>query len=280
MEARVWDSEVTHSKYAALRVKDALCDYFRAKTGRRPMVDVEAADLPLYLYLYRDEAILYRDLSGTTLHKRGYRGAMHKAPLNECVAAGILQLAGWEGQGTFCDPMCGSGVFAIEAALRRLHRAPGLLRKRFPFESWPDFDKELWKELKGQAYGRAKYEAPCAILANDCHPGALALARKDAEAAGVAEFIQFFQTDVATFAPPEPPRLVAVNPPWGERLKLADLAEPWRKLGAFLTQHCAGAEAWVLSGNPEAPGHLGLKEECSLPLQLGKVPCQVFKYKI
>lgn len=280
VDARVWDSELTHSKYAALRIKDALCDVFREKTGERPCVDVDGADLPLFLYLYRDEAILYRDLSGTTLHKRGYRAAMHVSPLNESLAAGILRLAGWEGQGAFCDPMCGSGVFAIEAALLALRRAPGLLRKAFPFERWPDFEKALWKEAKGQAYARARYELPFPILANDHHEGALALARRDAEAAGVGEFIRFSHAGVAEYAPPERPRVVAVNPPWGGRLKPADLNLTWRQLGGFLTRACMGADAWVLSGAEEAERCLGLVPSGSLPLAIGKAECRLLHYQL
>jgi putative N6-adenine-specific DNA methylase len=275
VEARVWDSALTHSKYAALRIKDALCDSFRARAGRRPDVDVHQADLPLFLYLHRDEAILYRDLSGATLHKRGYRDVLHRSPLNEALAAGILILAGYDGEGGLADPMCGAGTFAIEAALLALQRAPGLSRKDFPFQRWPDFDKALWKDCRARAFSRARYELPGAIAANDHHAGALSLARKDAESAGVASFIQFSQADIAEFVPPDGLRLVVVNPPWGRRLAGGEVKEAWRKLGRFLETRCRGARAWVLAGEQELPRELGLPPARTLILRTGKVECRL-----
>ena len=151
VDARVWDSAITHSKYAALRVKDAICDRFRADTGRRPSVDVAEPDLPLYLYVHRNEATLYRDTSGLTLHKRGYRDVMHRTSLNEALAAALVLRTGYDGSKVLADPMCGAGTFAIEAAMIALRRAPGLLRKRFAFERWPDFDAAAWRQAKRTA---------------------------------------------------------------------------------------------------------------------------------
>ena len=280
VEARVWDSQVTHSQYAARRVKDALCDAFRKRTGRRPDVDAQNADLPLFLYLYRDEACLYRDMSGVTLHKRGYRDALHKSSLNEALAAGILILAGYDGSVPFLDPMCGAGTFAIEAALMALRRAPGLKRKQFAFERWPDFEKALWKECKSRAHAQARYELRAPIAGNDHHAGALSLARKDAEAAGVAEFVEFSQSDVAEYAPPFAPGLVAVNPPWGQRLAGEDVVDAWRKLGRFLRERCAGARVWVLSGDAELPRGLGLTPERTVVLRTGNVECRLVRYEL
>jgi len=279
IEARVWDSQITHSKYAALRIKDALCDSFRRRCGSRPDVDTERADLPLFLYIYRDEAILYRDLAGTTLHKRGYRDALHKSSLNEALAAGILLQAAYDGRVAFADPMCGAGTFAIEAALIAARRAPGLLRQRFPFESWPDFDRQLWKDCRGRAYGMARYEVPKAIMANDRHSGALALAAKDAAAAGVGEYIRFSEAEVGAFAPEEPLGLVCVNPPWGKRLSGPDVKTAWRDLGRFLRERCAGANVSVLTGNRDLVGELGLVPAEMRPLRTGKVECWVVRFR-
>lgn len=280
VEARVWDSEITHSKYAALRIKDALCDSFRRHCGQRPDVDTERPDLPLFLYVYRDEAILYRDLAGTTLHKRGYRDALHKSSLNEALAAGILLQAGYDGRVCFADPMCGAGTFAIEAALIAARRAPGLLRKSFPFESWPDFDRKLWKDCRGRAYGSARYEVPAPIFGGDHHEGALSLAAKDATAAGVGEFIGFSHSEVGSFVPGERPGIVCVNPPWGKRLDGPDVADAWRGLGRFLSERCAGAAAWVLTGNRGLVGQLGLAPTETLTLRTGKVECWVLRFSV
>jgi len=280
VEARVWDSSVTHSKYAALRIKDALCDVFREKTGARPNVQIENADLPLFLYLYRDEAILYRDLSGTTLHKRGYRDVLHKASLSETVAAGLLLRAGYDGSQVLCDPMCGAGTFGIEAALRALNRAPGLTRKRFPFECWPDFDVALWKDCKDHAHAESRQKTQCPIFLNDQHVGALSLARKDAERASVEGLLQFSNVDISEFVPPQPPNLVVVNPPWGERMEETDLPATWKKLGAFLKERCGGATAWVLTGNPNLTSYLGLKSALGYTVHIAKLKCRVFRYDL
>lgn len=280
VEARVWDSAVTHSKYAALRIKDALCDSFRDKTGARPDVDVHRADLPLFLYLFKDQATLYRDLSGTTLHKRGYRDALHKSSLNECVVAAALQITGWHGQHALLDPMCGSGTFGIEAALIALNRAPGLARERWPFESWPDFDAQAWREAKKEARAAARETIDAPIFLNDVHRGAVSLARKDAAAAGVDRFIEFANSDVAEYVPPAVPGTVITNPPWGERLKSEDPSEPWRKLGRFLKDRCRPSTAWIFSGNAELTRHLGMKADRRYPVMLGKTDCRLLKYEI
>jgi len=282
VEARVWDSEITHSKYAALRVKDALCDIFRERTGRRPDVDTKNADLPLFLYLYRNEAVLYRDWSGQTLHKRGYRSALHKSSLNECIAAGILMLAGWDSQVPLADPMCGSGTFAIEAALLARQHAPGLLRDGFPFEKWPDFESLVWKACKDEARERerAHGERSVFIGANDRHGGALKLARRDAQAAGVLDAIRFSHGDVETYRPERTPALVVTNPPWGLRLDPDDVAGSWARLGRFLKTQCDGATAWILSGCSEATRHLRLKAARKFPLRYGKLDCRILSYPI
>lgn len=280
VEGRVWDSRITHSLYAALRVKDAICDVFRERTGKRPNVDADHADVPLFLYLYRNEAVLYRDLSGTTLHKRGYRDALHKSSLNEALAAGCLLLSGWDGKSPLVDPMCGSGTFVIEAALLSMRRAPGLMRKSFPFQRWPDFDRALWDRCRDKASSRALSAAPCVIGANDHHSGALSLARKDAASAGVHKWISFSQSDVADYTPLATPSVVIANPPWGERLSPPDLAETYRKFSSFLKTKCAGASAWILSGSRDATKHLRLRASRKFPLRYGKVDCRLLKYEI
>jgi len=279
VEARVHDSMLTHSQYAAFRIKDALCDDFRERTGERPNVNVGEADLPLFLYLHRDDAVLYRDLSGQTLHKRGYRDIMHKSSLNETVAAGLLVLAGWDGTRNLLDPMCGSATFVIEAALMALERAPGLERS-FPFERWPDFNAGLWRKVQDDARGRAKTSFPAVLMANDFHPGALELARLDAARAGVEPLIRFSQCDISDFVPPEPVRLVFTNPPWGERLDDPDLKRTWKTLAFFLKSRCPGSEAWVLSGNTETLGWMGLRARKRFGLRISKLDCKANCFEI
>src|SRR5207244_875932 len=138
VDCNVRDSRITHSKYAALKTKDAICDQFTERQGRRPSVDVDEPMVPLNLHIYRDQAVLSLDSSGESLHKRGYRPVLSKAPLNEALAAGLVLLSGWLGDTPFADPLCGSGTLPIEEAWLATGRPPGLARRRFGFQVWMD----------------------------------------------------------------------------------------------------------------------------------------------
>src|SRR5439155_25317823 len=151
VDCNVRDSHITHSHYAALKTKDAICDQFVARCGSRPSVDVETPMVGLNLHIYRDQAVHSLDSSGHSLHKRGYRPILTKAPLNEALAAALILLSGWKGETAFADPLCGSGTLPIEATWLAIRRPPGLTRRRFGFQGWLDFDVNLWLELRDQA---------------------------------------------------------------------------------------------------------------------------------
>lgn len=269
-----------HSGYAALRVKDAIVDTVRESQGSRPSVDTKNPDLPVKLVVKNRSLKLYRDLTGTSLHKRGYRPIQVKSPLNEATAAGLLLLAGYDGTAPLVDPMCGSGTFPIEAAMIAADRAPGLGRS-FAFESWPDLDAELWDDLRMEARDRARTSTDAPILAADWHAGALDLARQGARTAGVENLIAFAVSDVADLVPDFAPGIVVANPPYGERLgEGEDLIESWRSLGRFLKQRCGGATAWLLSGNKEVTRHLGMRTSLRVPVMNGPIECRWLKYEI
>lgn len=253
---------LTHTHFSALTVKNAVVDVLRDTTGWRPSVDTQDADLPLFLHVHRGDASLYRVLSGSSsMHKRGYRAdsAMHVAALRETLAAGLLLHADYDpSTHVLCDPMCGSGTIPIEAALLATNTAPGLLRAPPAFTRWPDDDgKRMWKHLTDEALDVRKPRAPLPILANDAHNGALVLAERAAAAAGVADLITFSNGHAAHYEPSEAPSLVITNPPWGERLEGGE--EAWSELRTFLKAECAGAKAWVLSGNRELTQHLRMR---------------------
>jgi putative N6-adenine-specific DNA methylase len=284
IDGAVKDSFANDTRFPVLVVKDAIVDQFRKRGGRRPDVDKERPDLPVRLVLLGDEAILYRDLAGESLHKRGYRDVQHKSPLNEALAAGLLLLTEWDRQSPLCDPMCGSATFLIEAAFLAQDRAPGLGRA-FAFERWSDLDLDQWKRLfadaeRRQAAGAARPLPP--LLGNDRHPGAVALARRAARAADVDAHITLSEGDAKDYVPAIKPALVVTNPPYGDRLATdpTELEATWQALGNFLHRQCGGARAFVLSGNPELTGNLGLRADRKWPVWNGPIECRWLRYAI
>ena len=281
IQASVRDTpEIRHSGYAALRVKDAIVDQMRAHHGRRPSVDTKDPDLPLKLVVKDGGMLLYRDWSGASLHKRGYRPIQVKSPLNEALAAGLLILSGWDRASPLVDPMCGSGTFPIEAAMMAAERAPGLYRS-FPFERWHDHDEALWHELREEAAARAKPRLDFPLEGSDHHGGAVALARRGAREAGVGELVRFQENDARDFVPSARPAVVVTNPPYDKRLgEGEDVIGSWKSLGNFLHGQCGGATAWILSGNKALTQHLGLRVSRRIPVMNGPIDCRWLEYQI
>ena len=254
---------LSHSGFAALKVKDALVDALRDTLGARPDVDPTDPDVRVVLHLEGTRAQLYLDLSGEPLHRRGYRVAMTEAPLKENLAAAVLALSGADPAFPFCDPMAGSGTFAIEQALRARNLAPGL-RRRFGFERWPSqAHLPAWKDLCEQARAAVR-PAPAAIFARDVSGTAIEAARQNAAAAGVAGDISFEVGAVATQRLAGAAGTIVANPPYGERVGApppagkkpaatgtsdAQLAALYEALGGLFQRHPAWRAA-VLSGNP------------------------------
>lgn len=280
VDCNVRDSAITHSKYAALRVKDAICDQFVAKTGKRPSVDVETPMVGLNLHIYRDEATLSLDSSGESLHKRGYRPILTKAPLNEGLAAGLIQLTGWRGDVPLIDPMCGSGTFCIEAAWMGLKRPPGLTRRRFGFMGWMDYDVGLWTTLRDEARRQMAKELPAPILGFDLRSDAIHFAKTNAKAAGIGHLLHFEKRDLAEFEPPAgPPGILICNPPYGERIgEEKDLVGLYKTLGKVYRERCDGWKLWVFTGNAFLARQIGLKPKQVFDLFNGRIPCRFLQY--
>jgi putative N6-adenine-specific DNA methylase len=222
VEATVRDSAITHSGFAALKLKDAVVDTLRDKLGARPDVDPKDPDVRIVLHLARDEAGISLDLAGAPLHRRGYRADMTPAPLKETLAAAVLTLGGADRERPFIDPMCGSGTIAIEHALAARGIAPGLSRA-FGFQRWPSYRGTLqsaWDRMKEEARRSALAGAPAPIVARDRFPAALEAARRNAVAAGVAQDIRFEKGDVRDLVPDAESAAgtICTNPPYGERL--------------------------------------------------------------
>ncbi len=283
VDGSIKDSFANDTRFPVLVVKDAVCDQFRERVNKRPDVDKERPDLRIKLVLQGDEAILYRELGGEPLHKRGYREIQHKSPLNEATAAGLLLRSGWDKRTPLCDPMCGSATFLIEAAWMAMDRAPGLGRA-FAFERWRDTDVAAWRRLYDDAEARAeagKANLP-PLCGNDRHPGALSIAEQAIAKAGLTGRITLRHGDAADYVPPFAPGFVVTNPPYGDRLSPDEdaLAGSWQSLGRFLHTQCKGAVAWVLCGNPELTRHLGLRTNQKHPVHNGPIECRWLRYEI
>jgi putative N6-adenine-specific DNA methylase len=277
VDCNVRDSHITHSHYAALKTKDAVCDQFVDRLGRRPSVDVENPLVLLNLHIYQDDAVLSLDSSGDSLHKRGYRPILTKAPLNEALAASLVYLSGWTPDTPLIDPLCGSGTLPIEAAWIALDRPPGLTRRRFGFQSWLDYDVSLWTTLRDQARSKVKKELPAPILGSDVRRDALTFSIQNAKTAGIGHLVRFYRRDVKEFEPPEgAPGTILCNPPYGERIgEEAELKDLYRTLGEVCGRLPSGWRMCIFTGNARLAGQIGIKPAKEVPLMNGKIPCRL-----
>jgi 23S rRNA (guanine2445-N2)-methyltransferase / 23S rRNA (guanine2069-N7)-methyltransferase len=280
-------SAITHTLFGAQKVKDALVDHFREHHGLRPSVDLARPDLRVNVYLDRDQATVSIDLSGESLHKRGYRLEGGKAPLKENLAAAILLRAGWPriaaSGGQFIDPMCGSGTLPIEAALMAADFAPGLLRPSFGFFGWKGHDSGLWLRLVNEADRRSeaglKNLPP--IVGYDLDRDAVRNALGNIERAGLRGRVHVERKAVGEVRPRHEMGLVVVNPPYGERLGDAKTLEPlYRELGETLKAHFRGWNASVFTGNPELAFKVGLRATKQYALYNGALECKLFNFEI
>jgi putative N6-adenine-specific DNA methylase len=281
VDANVRDSAITHSQYASRRVKDAICDQFREKVGRRPSVDTDRPMVGLNLHVSRDHAILSLDSSWDSLHKRGYRPIQTKAPLNEALAAGLLLQSGWDPATPLVDPLCGSGTFCIEGAWVALNRPPGLTRKWFGFQGWLEFDRGLWAAIRDDARRGVRKALPAPIRGSDQRTDAVEFARTNARAAGVGNLLHFERQDVADARPPAgPPGAVICNPPYGERIgDEKELVGLYRRIGEAFAAHWPGWRVFVFTGNDRLARQVRLPVVGSTPFFNGKIPCRLWEFK-
>ena len=279
-------ASITHSRFAEQRVKDAVVDQLREITGERPSVDTTAPDVRINVHMHASQATVALDLSGDSLHRRGYRAPGTAAPIKENLAAAILLRGDWPRLATdgggFCDPMCGSGTVAIEAAWIAGDSAPGLLRTRFGFQRWRAHDDAAWKELVDEALERQ--EAGLAgippIVAFDNDPAEIRLALQNVQRAGLAKHVHVERRELGEARPPKdrPSGLVAVNPPYGERLaEQHELLPLYLRLGETLRRHFAGWRAMVLNGSG---CQIGLKPERTWQMDNGPIQCRLERFEL
>lgn len=266
--------------FVTLRIKDAVCDAFRARGGLRPSVDTRAPDVRIQAFLSARDFRLYVDTSGEALFKRGYRREAGAAPLRENLAAGILRLTGWDARTTLLDPMCGSGTFLCEAAMIATDRAPGLSRT-FAFEKLARHDAGTWHAMRERAAARVKPATDLPIHGADRYGEALKLARANLAALQMQDAVHLKQANVLELPPPAAGGILVANPPYGVRLAEQDeLAAFYPRLGDALKRRYAGWTAYLFSADMRLPKLIGLKASRRTPLYNGALECRLFEYRI
>jgi putative N6-adenine-specific DNA methylase len=276
IQSTVFSDLFNNSMFASLKLKDAIADRFRYKFGERPNVDSKDPDVLINLHISNGYCTISLDSSGESLHKRGYRLAQNEAPINEVLAAALLQYSNWDRKSALIDPMCGSGTIAIEAAMLANGIYPGMVRKSFGFMNWINFDAKLFQRVEQEA--KDGITDSVKILASDISRRNIDIARKNAEEAGVANLIDFQVADFLTLEPAVDKPFLLFNPPYGERLSTED-TNFYTMIGDRLKQHYTDAIVWIISTS-ECLKSIGLRPSRKIPLLNGSLECSFRKYEL
>jgi putative N6-adenine-specific DNA methylase len=274
------NSEVfNHSQFVALKAKDAIVDQFRDKFGKRPSIDKDYPDLRINIHIQKEICSVSLDTSGSSLHHRGYRTATNIAPINEVLAAGMLLLAGWDGQSDFLDPMCGSGTILAEAAMIACNIPANVNRKEFAFEKWNDWDNDLFDTILESLLKKTR-EFHYTIKGYDKAPSAVVKAKDNIKNANLEEYVSvqqqnFFETKKQS----DGKLFIVFNPPYGERLDI-DLERFYQEIGDTFKQSYPNTEAWFITANLEALKFVGLRPSRKIKLFNGKLEARLVKYEI
>ena len=266
--------------FVTLRIKDAVCDRFRAHAGKRPSVDTDEPDIRIHAFLDAQNVTLYLDTTGEPLFKRGLRKQTGDAPLRENLAAGILRLSGWSPGIPLLDPMCGSGTFLLEATLISLNIAPGAQR-HFAFEKLKNFDARSWKQLSDQSIKRQKPKVSLPIYGSDLYGNALDTTRANLAAACLEGMVQLKQANILEISAPARQGILVANPPYGERVGESEaLAEFYPRLGDALKKKFSGWNCYIFSSDMRLPKLIRLNASKRTPLYNGALECRLFEYKM
>jgi len=279
IDATVHSDNFNHSEFVSQKCKDAIVDQFRERTGQRPSIDKTYPDLRINIHIDKDQVSVALDTSGNSLHQRGYRTATNIAPINEVLAAGILLLSGWDGQGDFLDPMCGSGTFLAEAAMIACNIPANINRREFAFEKWNDWDNELFDQIMNSLLKKVR-EFHYTIKGFDKAPSAVQKAKDNIKNANLDEYItiqerNFFDTEKETKGPLH----MVFNPPYGERLDI-QLERFYAEIGDTLKKNYPGTNSWFITGNLEALKFVGLKPSRKIKLFNGSLESRLVKYEM
>lgn len=280
IDATVHSKHFTHSKFIALKTKDAIVDRFRDNGGVRPNVDLRFPDLKINVHIDRSVCTISLDTSGESLHRRGYKLATNIAPINEVLAAGLIMLSGWDGQSDFMDPMCGSGTMLAEAAMIACNIPPNLMRKEFAFERWEDWDVDLFEKIEESLLKKTR-DFHHKIIGYDKSPSAVHKAKENIKNAHLDEFITIKHEDFFKTQRPggEQKLHMVFNPPYGERLDI-QMEQFYKQIGDTLKQNYPNTDAWFITSNLEALKHVGLRPSRKIKLFNAKLESRLVKYQI
>jgi len=280
--SNVMNDTINNSMFANLRVKDAIVDRLRKKTGKRPQTGAELTGAVVHLFWKNDEAEIFIDTSGDSLARHGYRKIPGRAPMLEALAASAILATRWDRRSPFINPMCGSGTVAIEAALIATNTRPGLFRMNYAFMHLRGYDENIYI-AEMDLLDRQIADVPgLKIIATDYSDMAIANARKNAVAAGVADLIEFSVCDFAdTKVPQGGAGVMFVNPEYGERLgDISELEATYARIGDFMKQQCRGYYGYVFTGNMDLAKKIGLKAKRRIEFYNSKIDCRLLEYEL
>ncbi|MFT4670442.1 MAG: putative N6-adenine-specific DNA methylase [Flavobacteriaceae bacterium] len=280
VNATVFSDYFTHSQYIALKTKDAVVDRFRDKEGRRPDVDLDHPTLRINVHIDRNICTISLDSSGESLHKRGYKVANTIAPISEVLAAGLIMHSGWNGQCDFLDPMCGSGTILTEAAMIACRIPANLNREEFGFETWPDFDVDLYELIENAALKKIR-DFRYKIYGYDTDSEALSKAKENIKSANLSEFISlekqdFFESKKESAGP----MYLVFNPPYDERISVDDIDKFYGSIGTTLKHGYPNSQAWMITSNMEALKTVGLRPSRKIKVFNGKLESRFVRYEM
>lgn len=273
-------SAFDNTMFVSMRAKDAIADFFRHRTGIRPSVDNEHPDLRIQVHIFKEQATVLLDSSGNSLHMRGYRIGVNKAPINEVLAAGLIIKSGWTTDQPFYDPMCGSGTFLIEAAMMSTGTPAGYYRKEFGFERWKIFEEEAFKAMVLESNATRKLKTNAPIEGSDSARKSLTIARDNIKHTDFSGIIKTELADFELAEAPSTPGTIIINPPYGGRLDKDDIEVLYKRIGDTLKKNYGGHSAWIITANREAAKHIGLHATKKYVVFNGQLECRFLKYDI
>ncbi len=278
IDAVVFSRVFTHSLYLEQKIKDAIVDQFMENSSLRPSVNTKNPDVRINVHVTETSFLVSLDSSGESLHKRGYKTANHIAAINEVLAAGMIMLTGWKGEKPFLDPMCGSGTIPIEAALIAGNIPPGVFRKKFAFEDWLDFDPVLYERVIENLPESREIKVP--IHASDHDMESVRQAKINVRYAKLDDVITIGKQDLMEYPEQEEEWMMIMNPPYGERIQVAEIEKLYNDIGSTLKHKFGGSKAWIFTSNFQALKHVGLKPDKKIILFNANLECKYVAYSM